>query len=50
MKENKKEEQEISKTLKNSEENEEWLVNAVTGPPKLSPKIITVLYNKNRKD
>ena len=43
MKENKKEEQEISKTLKNSEENEDWLVNAVTGPPKKSPKTIWIV-------
>ena len=30
---------ETSKTLKNEDEKLSWLINAVTGPPKLSPKL-----------
>lgn len=45
MKENEKErnEKETSKSLKNEDENKSWLVNAVTGPPKKSPKTIWII-------
>ena len=34
---------ETSKTLKNEDKKLSWLINAVTGPPKLSPKTIWIV-------
>ena len=39
----KEKKKETSKTLKNEDEKSTWLINAVTGPPKLSPKIIWIV-------
>jgi hypothetical protein len=34
---------EASESLKNKDVNPSWLVNAVTGPPKKSPKTIWIV-------
>ena len=50
MKNNKKKEkQKILKPIKD-EKTKHQLIYGITGPPKLSPKILTVIYNENRKD
>lgn len=50
MKDNKKKEkQKILEPIKD-EKTKHQLIYGITGPPKLSPKILTVIYNENRKD
>lgn len=50
MKDNKKKEkQKILKTIKD-EKTKHQLIYGITGPQKLSPKILTVIYSENRKD
>lgn len=50
MKDNqKKEEQKILEPIKD-EKTKHKLIYGITGPPKLSPKILTVIYSENRKD
>lgn len=39
----KDEKKEASEALENKDENISWLVNAVTGPPKKSPKTIWIV-------